>query len=123
MNGANIDGSLLMRSGAEFADVICTAPTSAVSLSSTAPRSLAHLTWISTAIGSDLFMRAGQYSKPINLVFAEVGGNLDLRGSTLAGLDLTGMRIDGELSLASGGVMPIARLDPAPPSCGEMAQR
>ena len=46
MDSAKVGGHLLMRNGAEFANVICSARTSGVSLASTAPRSLAHLTWI-----------------------------------------------------------------------------
>jgi hypothetical protein len=60
----------------------------------------------STDIGHDLFMYSVSEHRPefdgdISLIFAEIGRSLDVRGAVLSGLDLTGTRIDGELTLAS----------------------
>jgi uncharacterized protein YjbI with pentapeptide repeats len=49
--------------------------------------------------GGDLFMRDASCAQPVGMVFARVGGNLDLRGATLAGLDLSGASIAGDLRL------------------------
>ncbi|MGH6812767.1 MAG: hypothetical protein ACREDM_10600 [Methylocella sp.] len=47
----------------------------------------------------DLFMRDAHYAQPVVMFFAHVGGNLDLRGATLANLDLSGASIAGDLRL------------------------
>jgi uncharacterized protein YjbI with pentapeptide repeats len=53
----------------------------------------------SLTVGGDLFMRqACQADKGI-MVFAHVGGNLDLRGASLADADLSGASVAGELRL------------------------
>ena len=41
-------------------------------------------------------------ANPVKLIFAQIGGHFDLRGSTLTSLDLTGTRIRGEFNLGSG---------------------
>ncbi len=49
--------------------------------------------------GSHLFMRDAYYAQAVDMFSAQVGGNLDLRGATLAGLDLSGATIAGDLEL------------------------
>jgi hypothetical protein len=44
-------------------------------------------------------MRDAHYAQPVVMVFSHVGGNLDLRGATLANLDLSGASIAGDLRL------------------------
>ena len=56
--------------------------------------------------GGDLFMRDAHYADKADLVFAHVGGSLDLRGARLAGLDLSGASIAGDFML--GGSHPSA---------------
>lgn len=52
-------------------------------------------------VGSDLFMDDGAaFEKPVNLTFAEIGGNLSVREAYLADLDLTGANVKGDLRLA-----------------------
>jgi hypothetical protein len=53
----------------------------------------------SLQVGADLFMRDTMCAQSILMVFARVGGNVDLRGSTFAELDLSGASIGGELRL------------------------
>jgi hypothetical protein len=53
---------------------------------------------------SDMFMRNGQFGREIVLVSAGVGRNLDLRGSTLHRVDLSGAAIGGDLRLGGAGV-------------------
>ena len=55
----------------------------------------------SISVGSSLFLRQVKFDSPANLMFLSIGSNLDARGATLRGLDLTGSRIKGELRLGS----------------------
>jgi uncharacterized protein YjbI with pentapeptide repeats len=50
-------------------------------------------------VDGPLFMRHANFADAVNMVFAHIGGNLDLRGSTLAGLNLSGASIAGDLEL------------------------
>src|SRR3984893_15090439 len=49
--------------------------------------------------GGDLFMRDARYARAVVMFFANVGGNLDLRGAPLASLDLSGASVTGDLRL------------------------
>ena len=49
------------------------------------------------AVGSLVIRPEGPTA--VEMVFAHIGGNLDLRGATLAGLDLSGASIAGDLEL------------------------
>jgi uncharacterized protein YjbI with pentapeptide repeats len=49
--------------------------------------------------GGHLFMRNASCAHEAVMVFAHVGGSLDLRGATLAGLNLSGASITGDLRL------------------------
>jgi uncharacterized protein YjbI with pentapeptide repeats len=53
--------------------------------------------------GADLFMYDAHFAHAVNMVFAHVGGSLDLRGATLAGLDLSGASVVGDLRLGDPG--------------------
>jgi hypothetical protein len=53
----------------------------------------------SLQVGSDLYMRDAHYGGDVDMVFARVGGNLDLRGASLANLDLSGVSVAGDLRL------------------------
>ena len=72
----------------------------------------------SMQVGTDLFMSSDRtnddsgrdtgngrasFAGAIDLVFARIGGNLDLRGSTLAELDLSGASVGGELAIGIQG--------------------
>jgi uncharacterized protein YjbI with pentapeptide repeats len=50
-------------------------------------------------VAGTLFMRDAHYAQAVNMVFAHIGGNFDLRGATLAGLDLSGASIAGDLQV------------------------
>jgi len=52
--------------------------------------------------GGDLFMRDASCAQQVVMFFAHIGGNLDLRGATLAGLDLSGASIAGDLRFGGG---------------------
>jgi hypothetical protein len=77
LNGANVDGDVDMF-GATFDGTL-----NAESLKA----------------GGDLVMRDANCAHAVVMVFARIGGNLDLRGATLAGLDLSGASINGDLRL------------------------
>src|SRR5262245_22537180 len=49
------------------------------------------------------FMRDSRCADRVVMVFAHVGGGLDLRGAILAGLDLSGATIVGDLALGAPG--------------------
>ncbi len=50
-------------------------------------------------VEQDCFMRNVHYERPIDAISLAVGGSLDLRGSTLGGIDLSGAMIGGDLRL------------------------
>lgn len=53
----------------------------------------------SVKIGGDLFMRADCHAGKTVMVFANVGGNLDLRHASLVDVDFSGASVAGELRL------------------------
>lgn len=53
-------------------------------------------------VEDNLFMRNASFSKMVDLIFAKIGGDLDLPGALLTELDLTGANIVAELRLGSG---------------------
>lgn len=57
----------------------------------------------SLQVGSGLLMRSAKVKTetPVTLIFAKIGANLDLSGSTLSYLDLTGTQVRGEFRLAN----------------------
>ena len=54
-------------------------------------------------VGRDLSMHDAECADPVLMVFAHVGGGLDLRGATLAGLNLSGASIATDLMLSEFG--------------------
>jgi hypothetical protein len=61
----------------------------------------------SLQVGQYLSMRYAQCAQKVNMRNGQVGGNLDLRGATLADLDLSGATVVGELQLG-GAYKPAA---------------
>jgi hypothetical protein len=68
----------------------------------------------SLQVGGDLFMRYACYADKAVMVFAHVGGNLDLRGASLADTDLSGASVAGELRL-DGQTVPGCRKNSGTP--------
>jgi hypothetical protein len=64
--------------------------------------------------GSDLSMDDVYCVNETDMIFAHVGGNLDLRGATLPGLDLSGASIAGDLQLGGRGSTVWTRQDGEP---------
>ena len=50
-------------------------------------------------VGGSLFMRDANCAQAVDMVFAHIGGNLDLRGTTLPNLNLSGTSVAGDLRL------------------------
>jgi hypothetical protein len=50
----------------------------------------------------NVILRGAQFVRMIDMTFAHVGGNLDLRGATLSELDLAGASIAGDLRVGGG---------------------
>jgi uncharacterized protein YjbI with pentapeptide repeats len=49
--------------------------------------------------GTDLIMQDAHCAQEVEMVSTHIGGNLDLRGATLAGLNLSGASVTGDLQL------------------------
>lgn len=49
--------------------------------------------------GGDLFLRDSNCANAVTMIFAHVDGGLDLRGATLANLDLSGASVTGDMAL------------------------
>jgi uncharacterized protein YjbI with pentapeptide repeats len=54
-------------------------------------------------VGGSLFMRDANCTHEVEMDFAHIGGNLDLRGAILHGLDISGASITGDLRLGEPG--------------------
>lgn len=68
-------------------------------------------------IGDSIFMRNIQCSQSIDMVMAHIGRNLDVMGSVLVGLNLSGSWIGSDFELASDKVVPTKwkTIDGVPP--------
>ena len=77
LRGANIDGQVNL----------------------TGARVTGNLDLDSLIVGSSLFLNYGDISKKVDAQYIQIARKLDLRGASLAGMDLTAATIGGELSL------------------------
>jgi hypothetical protein len=104
MNGLQVKSDLLMRGGAEFTEVVLGSARIGGQLGMSGSKFTGTLDMDSLQVGSHLFMRDAIVSAsiPVSLTFAKIGANLDLSGSTLASLDLTGTQVRGEFRLGAG---------------------
>ncbi|MGC2221951.1 MAG: hypothetical protein WA624_06070 [Methylocella sp.] len=55
-------------------------------------------------VGGDLFIRDAHFAQAVDMVFAHIGGNLDLSGAILADLNLSSASITGDLLLSRPGM-------------------
>ena len=107
MDATSIGGMLLMRNGAEFADVNLRGAKIGDQVDMTGAKVSGTLKFDSATIGGSLFMRNGKFDKEINSFFSQIGRNLDLTAAQkLPSLDLTGAHIENELRLAVPGREP-----------------
>ncbi len=100
MGSASVGGDLLMRAK-EFGEVVLRGAEIGDQLNTDGATFKGKLDMNSASVGGSLFMRRVNFDTPANLTFFSVGSNLDVRGASLRGLDLTGSRIEGELRLGS----------------------
>jgi hypothetical protein len=102
MNSVRVENHLFMRGGAEFAEVDLIG--AKVGALETDGSIFSHKLYMdSLQVRESLLMRNTEVraANPVKLIFAQIGGRFDLRGSTLTSLDLTGTRIRGEFNLGS----------------------
>ena len=92
-----------MRGGAEFAEVDLRGAKVGGQLDMTGSKFTGKLVMDQLEVGSSLLMGGAEVttSTPLSLFFSEIGEILDISGSTLPSLDLTGTRIHGEFRLGS----------------------
>jgi hypothetical protein len=103
MSSLEVEGSLLMQSGAEFVEVDFISAEIGSNLGMDGSAFAGKLNMDSLEVEGNLFMRSvTAFTKPLTLIFARIGGTLDLSASTFSSLDLTGTVIQGELRLGSG---------------------
>lgn len=103
MDSIEVQESVFMRDGAEFRDVRLTGAKIGgdLDMDESTFKGKLHMKLVKVQDDIDLHGAEVMSSSPTSLAFAQIGGNLDLSGSTLPSLDLTGGRISGELRLAS----------------------
>jgi len=101
--GLQVEGSLLMQSGAKFVEVDLISAEIGSNLGMDGSAFAGKVNMDSPEVEGNLFMRSvTAFTKPLTLIFARIGGTLDLSASTFSSLDLTGTVIQGELRLGSG---------------------
>lgn len=102
MNALEVEGSLLMRGpGAEFAEVDLRGAKVGGLLDMTDSKFSGTLAMKRLQVGIDLLMYRveGAPGSEVYVGYAEIKGNMDIRGSNLPSLDLTGTKIRGEFVL------------------------
>ncbi len=106
MKDGHFDCKPLWREGVEFKEIL--ARTARVGGQMDLSRATVDGTFEldSSTIGSHLFLQNGRFRCLVLGYFSEVGGNLDMRGAELAGLDLTGTLVRGELRIGSPNFEP-----------------
>ena len=114
MSGATFDGRvtmgamatgghLLMNGEAEFGEVVLRGARIGGQLSLSQSRFRNGLDGQSMTIGQDLQMQGAIFEGAVDLPFIEVDGTVNVGGATVAGLNLSGARIDKDLALGAGG--------------------
>jgi uncharacterized protein YjbI with pentapeptide repeats len=108
LSGAKITGQIDMRSEGEnkasFKDVNLSGAKVTGQLAMIGASFDGTLNANALQVGESLFVRHAHCAQAIDMTFVHVSGNLDLGGSTLAGLDLSGSSVAGDLRL--GGPPP-----------------
>jgi hypothetical protein len=103
MDSASIGGPLLMREGAEFAEVILRGVTIGGQLALVRAKVTGPLTMDGVSIGGPLFMQEGAEFAAVRLVGAKIGGQLSLIGAKVTGtLNMDSASIGGDLFMRDG---------------------
>ena len=101
MDSIEVRGYLSMRKKAEFSEVYLGYAKIEGNLGMTGSRFTGKLNMDSMHVDSSLFMHRGaEFTQPLVLTFAKIGKRIDISGSTLASIDLTGTHIYGEFVLS-----------------------
>jgi hypothetical protein len=107
MDSLQVDGSLLMRNRAVFAEVDLRGARIGHELTLDGLKFKGNLNMESLWVGEHLFMRGSMVEKPATLLFSNINGSLNISGSKLSSLDLTGTKIKKELYLGSQNIPPV----------------
>jgi hypothetical protein len=101
MESVEVGQFLLMYGGAEFEDVNIRSAKIGGQISMVGSTFVRRLDMESAEIGRSVFAMGTTFERGAawSLIFAKIHSNLDLSGATMSDLDLTGTRIEGELSL------------------------
>lgn len=101
-----VGGPLFMRSDAQnkaaFSDVVLHGAKIGGSVHLVGARFDGALNANSLQVGGSLHMQNSDYAQKVAMIFVNVGANLDLRGATFAGLNLSGASVTGDLRLGGG---------------------
>jgi hypothetical protein len=115
MDSVDIGGSLLMKSDrsvseqrAELNDVDLRSAKVGGQVSLVGAKVAGTVNMYAAEIGESVFMRSdpsmsehrAEFDSGVSLIFAEIGGSLDVQGAVLSSLDLTGTKIRADLRLA-----------------------
>ena len=103
MDTLSVGGDFLMRN-AEFAEVDHVGVKIGGQLSMDHSKFRRNFSMDSVSTVRDVFMRKAEFERSANLIFGNIGSNLDASGAKVGKLDLTGTRISGELRLGSPGL-------------------
>ena len=106
IGSADIGGSLLMRNDAKLSEIIILGSKIEGQLSLIGAEVTGPVNMQSVTVGSHVLIYDAYFEREIDLSFADIRGGLNLAAASLAGLDLTGTRIESELRLASGDRLP-----------------
>lgn len=101
MAGMKVEGGLFMYGGAEFNEVVLRGAKIGGQLNISESKFNDKLNMNHIEVGAMILMRGGNFAGFVNLRFATIAPLLDLSGANFSSLDLTGVRIDGELRLGS----------------------
>ena len=102
--GAMITGGhLLMNSEAEFGEVVLRGARIGGQLSLSRSRFREPLDGQSMTIEQDLQMEGTIFERAVDLPFIDVGGSVDVSEATVGALNLSGAKIDKDLTLGAGG--------------------
>ena len=108
MDKLQIDSSLFMRNGAEFAgEVVLRSAKIGGQLNMDHAKFSGPVNMQSVQVSGSLFMRNSAFKSSVKMFFLQIGGSVDLSGSKLQSLDLSGTKIEQEFCLGFESYPPV----------------
>ncbi len=101
--GLSTGGSLLLRDGATFAEVILRGARIGGQISLSRSRFRGTFDGQSMTVAQDFHMVDARFERPAELSLINVAGTLDVGGTTLTALNLTGATIANDFAFGAGG--------------------